>query len=398
MTQDEIIIRKGIVHILDGELGYPVFSEELLELSPDTNDFFRGLIYKIMSGDEMKKCFFDGFEESSEFTDGSGSAETDDMPWESDGAGPEQQTGETAESVDFLMEAGETEADELETAAEDASYARTDVYALVKAFSEENMVEDSKKLAQALYDIMNANVTIPSADFAVVTFQVHSVPYLGLLKMNYKESYVHMTQSEEGKNVNQIIRYRSMLPSATTKLSEAVIIDLSDYSVQVIEKKYEINGSKVNYLSELYLHCHAAMSSKTKLDIVVNAVKQVNKKHYSEEPVKQLEAKRVIKEEMEETGSVSVEKVSEKLYGNAPQIKEEFDKKMEKYHMETAQVTPQSERTTKKFEKQYLKTDTGIEINIPMEQYQDADQVEFITNPDGTISVLIKNINKITTR
>ena len=345
----------------------------------------------------MKKCFFDGFEESSEFTKESGAAETEEMPWESDGADPDEQTGESAESVDFLMEAGGAEADELETA-ESVSYAQTDVYALVKEFSEDNMVEDSKKLAKALYDIMNANVTIPSADFAVVTFQVHSVQYLGLLKMNYKESYVHMTQNEEGKNVNQIIRYRSMLPSATTKLSEAVIIDLSDYSVQVIEKKYEINGSKVNYLSELYLHCHAAMSSKTKLDIVVNAVKQVNNKHYSEEPVKQLEAKRVIKEEMEETGTVSVEKVSEKLYGDVPQIKEEFDKKMEKYHMETAEVTPQSERTTKKFEKQYLKTDTGIEINIPMEQYQDADQVEFITNPDGTISVLIKNINKITTR
>lgn len=320
LTQDEIIIRKGIVHILDAELGYPVFSEELLELSPDTNDFFRGLIYKIMSGDEMKKCFFDGFEESGEFTDGSGAAETDDMPWESDGADPDQQTGETAESVDFLMESGEAEADGLERA-ESMSYPQTDVYALVKEFSEDNMVEDSKKLAKALYDIMNANVTIPSADFAVVTFQVHSVQYLGLLKMNYKESYVHMTQNEEGRNVNQIIRYRSMLPSATTKLSEAVIIDLSDYSVQVIEKKYEINGSKVNYLSELYLHCHAAMSSKTKLDIVVNAVKQVNNKHYSEEPVKQLEAKRVIKEEMEETGTVSVEKVSEKLYGDVPQIK-----------------------------------------------------------------------------
>ena len=59
MTQDEIIIRTGIVHILDGELGYPVFSEQPLEISPDTNDFFRGLIYKIMSGDELKKCHFD---------------------------------------------------------------------------------------------------------------------------------------------------------------------------------------------------------------------------------------------------------------------------------------------------------------------------------------------------
>ncbi|WP_455057307.1 nucleoid-associated protein [Jutongia sp.] len=390
LTQDEIIIRKGIVHILDAELGYPVFSEELLDLSPDTNDFFRGLIYKIMSGDEMKKCFFDESGEQSE-----------EMPWEEDSSGaaePEAYAGGT-ESAGYAEEESDASVSEEDGQEEAVSWPQTDVYALVKEFSEENMVEDSKKLAQALYDIMNANVTIPSADFAVVTFQVHSMMYLGLLKMNYKESYVHMTQNnEEGRNINQIIRYRSMLPSATTKLSEAVIIDLTDYSVQIIEKKYDINGRKVNYLSELYLHCHAAMSSKTKLDIVVNAVKQVNNKHYSEEPVKQLEAKRIIKEEMEETGSVSVEKVSEKLYGDVPQIKEEFDKKMEKYHMETAEVTPQSERTTKKFEKQYLKTDTGIEINIPMEQYQDADQIEFITNPDGTISVLIKNINKITTR
>ena len=93
-----------------------------------------------------------------------------------------------------------------------------------------------------------------------------------------------------------------------------------------------------------------------------------------------------------------MEKISEKIYGDAPEIKEEFDAKMEKYHMEKAEVAPQSQETTRKFEKQYLKTDTGIEINIPMEQYQDANQVEFITNGDGTISVLIKNINRISTR
>ena len=58
MQQDEVIIRKGIVHILDGELGYPVYSEEELELTPDINDFFRAHIYKLLSGDELKKCHF----------------------------------------------------------------------------------------------------------------------------------------------------------------------------------------------------------------------------------------------------------------------------------------------------------------------------------------------------
>lgn len=337
MQQDEVIIRKGIVHILDGELGYPVYSEEELELSPDINDFFRAHIYKLLSGDELKKCAFSEDEDS-------------------------------------------------------------EIYDLVKKFDEESLVDQSKQFAGALYEIMNANIAIPSGDLAVITFQVAGVIHLALLKMNYKQSYVHLTKNEDSGNVNQIICYQSTLPATGAKLAEAVIINLQDYSVQIIEKKYDINGTKVNYLSEMYLKCHANMSSKSKLAIVTKAVEQVNKKHYAEEPVKQLEAKSIIKKEIENTGSLNVEKISEKIYGNAPEIKEEFDTKMEKYHMEKAEVTPQSEQTTKKFEKQYLKTDTGIEINIPMEQYQDADQVEFLTNPDGTISVIIKNINKISTR
>ena len=245
---------------------------------------------------------------------------------------------------------------------------------------------------------MNSNITIPSADFAAITFQCKSILYLALLKMNYKESFVHMTNSLEGSNVNSIIKYRAALPASSSKLSEAVIINLKDYSVNIIEKKYEVNGEKCNYLSELYLKCSASMSSKSKLDIVTRAVEQLNKKHFEGKPVKQMEAKRIIKEEIEENGTISVEKISEKIYGKVPEIKEEFDAKMEKYHMQKAEVKPQSEKTTRKFEKQYLKTDTGIEINIPMEQYQDINQVEFITNPDGTVSVLIKNINKISTR
>ena len=52
----------------------------------------------------------------------------------------------------------------------------------------------------------------------------------------------------------------------------------------------------------------------------------------------------------------------------------------------------------KKFEKQCLTTDTGIELRIPMEQYQNPDNVQFITNEDGTISVLLKNIGHIVTK
>ena len=109
------------------------------------------------------------------------------------------------------------------------------MYDIVKEFSEEDLVADSKRLTDELYRIMNANVAIPSADLAIVTFQVAGQKYLALLKMNYKESYVHMTNAEEDANVNSIIRYQATLPGSGSKLSEAVIINLQDFSVRIVE-------------------------------------------------------------------------------------------------------------------------------------------------------------------
>lgn len=69
------------------------------------------------------------------------------------------------------------------------------------------------------------------------------------------------------------------------------------------------------------------MSDKTKLAVVTRAVEQVNKKHFSEEPVKQMETKSILKQEIEENGAIQVERISEKMYGSTPEIKEEFDAK-----------------------------------------------------------------------
>ncbi len=341
MTKDEIIIRNAIIHILDSTVGMPVLSEHVLEMGPDLSDLIRGHIYRIAAGDELKNCVFDTEIEPEEMV----------------------------------------------------------IYNLLQNFDEENMVQVSQEIAKHLYTIMNQNLDIPAADFLVVTYQVSSQRHLALLKLNYKESFVHMTgNDEEGNNYNDIIKQTATLPSASARLSEAVLINLEDFTVQIVEKKYEINGVKTNYLSELFLKCHARMSQKTKMNIVTRAVDQINKKYFEEEFDKKLEAKSVIQNEIAQTGTINVEAIGEKIYGSIPEVKEEFTEKLEKYHMAKEEIAPQSEATTKKFQKQFITTDTGIEINIPMEQYNDTKNVEFITNPDGTISIVIKNINHITTK
>ena len=187
------------------------------------------------------------------------------------------------------------------------------------------------------------------------------------------------------------------MPPEGQKLHEAAIICLNDLKVNVIEKKYEVNGEKTNYFSFLFLKCSSRLSDKTKLSIVTRAIESVQKENIDERVqfAEQMRAKSIINETLEEKGRFTVEEIAEKVFEERPELANVFQDKMEKYDMIREEIAPINEATTRKYEKQYLYTDTGIEIKIPMEQYKNPGSVEFITNPDGTVSVLIKNIEHI---
>ena len=160
MVKEEIRIKKAIVHILDSTIGMPVLSDEELDFGSEFSDFLKEHISKISSGDDGKSCEF--YKQESE------------------------------------------------------------VYRMLEQYSDDFFVDISKDMADFLYSIMNSNIDIPPADLIVVRFKYGDGEYLGLLKMNYKSLYTHRTLSlEEGKNTNEIIRHKSILPPESQKLSEA---------------------------------------------------------------------------------------------------------------------------------------------------------------------------------
>ena len=244
-------------------------------------------------------------------------------------------------------------------------------------------------------------MTSPGADLLAVEYTVEKHRYLALLKMNYKTSYTHLTNSDPWGNNNDIIQQKAILPGETQKLSEAALIDLDapEY-VRLVEKKYEVNGGKTNYFSKLFLKCSGALSSKSKLSIVSKAVADVQKKYFneSEQFEVQMETKSILNREFTEQGGFQVPEVVDKIFKDHPDMKEEVQEKLEKYHLNEAAVEPQNPATTRKYMTQRLLTDTGIELKIPMEEYNNKDRIEFITNSDGTISLLIKNIGSIESR
>ena len=339
MIKEEIRIKQLIVHILDPTIGMPVFSDTELAFGSEVADFVREHIGRIGGGDDARECRF--YEKESE------------------------------------------------------------VFQLLSAYEDENFIAVSQEIAGLLFEIMSANIDIPPADLMVVRFREGEEEDLGLLKMNYKAQYTHRTMPLEGEgNSNELIRHKSLLPSQTQRLTEAAIIRLSDLALWVVEKKYEVNGEKTDYFSFLFLKCSAHLSHKSKLSIVGRAVESVQKEGFAETErfERQMRAKSIIQEEIEENGGFAVEEIGEKIFDDQPELKAAFQDKMEKYNMVREKIEPQSENTTRKYQNQHLFTDTGIEIKIPMEQYKNPGCVEFITNPDGTVSVLIKNIEHLEAR
>ncbi len=337
MDKGSVRIENAIVHILDSNVGVPVLSDEVLTYGSEFGEFLKEHIFRTITSDEAKKCKF-----------------------------------------------VEGESEVLEYIKEDTDF-----------------VTKSKKIAEYLYDIMCSNIAIPAADVIIAEFEVNTIMMLAILKMNYKTSYTHSTSNMDGANVNSLIVNRAILPTQSQKLSEAAIINLSDFSIRLLEKKYEVNGAKTNYFSELFMKCNTKLSQKAKLDIVTRAVEQVQKEYFEEKEQfeEKMKAKSVIHEEIVNNGEVSIPEVAEKVFENKPELKEKFKEKIEKYNIaETEPIVPVNETTTRKYEKQSLVTDTGIEIKIPMEQYNSTENIEFLTNPDGTISVLIKNISNIVSK
>ena len=337
MNKEDIRMKKMIVHIMDSSIGMPVLSDTELVYGSEVAEFVRDHIAKVSSGDEMKECHF--YQEESE------------------------------------------------------------VYQMLAGYDDKDFVQMSKTAAGFLYEIMGSNIDIPPADLLVVRFREKETEYLAFLKMNYKSLYTHRTMpiAEGEGNSNEIIRHKSILPSESQRLSEAAIIRLEDLTLWVLEKKYEVNGEKVNYFSYLFLKCSSHLSHKSKLSIVSRAVESVQKEGFddTERFEKQMRAKQILQEEMQENGGFVVEEIAEKIFDDQPELKVAFQDKMEKYDMVKEKIEPRSENTVRKFQSQHLYTDTGIEIKIPMEQYKNPRSVEFITNPDGTVSVLIKNIEHL---
>ena len=178
----------------------------------------------------------------------------------------------------------------------------------------QDFVDLSCRIAGVLFDYMHAHTTIPGADLAVVDFTRDGAPWLGILKLNYKNGYTHYTETVEGAPVNSIIQQRACLPTQSGKVEEGALVNLQDYSMRLLEKKYDIDGHKEFYLSTVVFQYTQAEPEKKKLKAIQEAAAQAVMDAYQDEPHAEAQVAMLIANQAADNDNqVSVEQVRRQL-------------------------------------------------------------------------------------
>ena len=326
----EIIIHQAILHVLDTTLDAPVLSGGGMELTAEKTAYLQNHIEKLLASDEIRQC-----------------RPLPDSAFRN----------ELEHNQDFI--------------------------------------DLSCRIAGVLFDYMHAHTTIPGADLAVVDFTRDGAPWLGILKLNYKNGYTHYTETVEGAPVNSIIQQRACLPTQSGKVEEGALVNLTDYSMRLLEKKYDIDGHKEFYLSSVVFQYTQAEPEKKKLQAIQEAAAQAVKDAYEDEPHADAQVAMLIANQAADNANqVSVEQVRQQLAEEYPLAAVPFDDYVEKSEVleEAAAPVTVTPARIRRMESRSIRTANGIEVKIPTELLNSDSELEFLHDPDGSVSLLIKNV------
>lgn len=329
----DIYLKKAILHIIDRETGTPVFSEKELDL---TTEFIRTYL-------------------SSKITKLS-TAQT--------------KTGILAQESSFV--------EKLRGIPND-------------------FVKKSQDLAQHWYDVYSQSEDAPSADVLFILYELDTVMHLAMIKLNYKESYTHYVDYEDEAVYNKLIINRAILPSKSQKPDEGLTIDLDSLAYELLEKRYEFSGEKNWYFSDKVIESQPAPSIEENMKEIKKAVKRIGKKFNEDEFELIASVKEAVYESIEETGTIDNEQIAEQVFKENISARMAYQEEVNesKFVDKTTPIREVREISEKKFGKQKLKMSNGIELIVPIEVYRNGEVIEFVNNPDGTVSIVLKNIEKI---
>lgn len=258
----------------------------------------------------------------------------------------------------------------------------------------DDLIETSTKIANLWKEEFVISEDQKTNDLVFIEFDKDGQTFFAFLRIALKENLAHLADSD-----NPISLTQNNLPSAAQSPDEALIINRESNQYYLIEKRIKHNGSFANYFSENLLQVEPEQSVKKSIKMMENTAQKIAEQFNKNDFQFQSKMRAAIHKNIEEEQELSPEKLADQLFDDNLTARLSFVDQLKESVPEPISVADiDHSRQSKKLETQKLSLSNGIELLVPNNVYQDAESVEFIQNPDGTYSILIKNIQDITNK
>lgn len=255
-------------------------------------------------------------------------------------------------------------------------------------------LEFSTKIAEMIYNCKSQSEDVLATDIVICEITEDGHRYIGILEFVNNTAYTHQVVQDDTGIKNEIIKHYAILASPSQRLGSFAFIDMERETVKFIDKKSVVDGNPVHILPEMVLECTSKISSKDTVKIVKKVVNKIAQEHGENSAIAISKAKKYISENSQVSESLEPIKLGREVFRSSEVLQEKFKREMEAERIPESIPMERSfaEKTGKSHK---IKTDTGIEITFPADYFENNDLIEFINNPNGTISIEIKNIGKI---
>ena len=255
-----------------------------------------------------------------------------------------------------------------------------------------SFLELANKITEDLNLFYQRITDCPSFDLIFGDFSLDSVKYFGFVLIENKETLTHKIETVDGKALNIVVKNLYTLPTSGISINNFALINLDTLDLYCSEKKRQVDGNNIYILQE-YLKANFSMSESSQYKIIKNITTRISEENGVNPAIAMSKVKTFLMDNPV-IENMKPEDISSKVFDTHPEAKASFDAKM---HANGIVNNINLERgfVLKKADVQKIKTDTEIEISIPIEYVSNKDYVEFIDEDDGTTSIRIKNINKI---
>ena len=270
---------------------------------------------------------------------------------------------------------------------------------LIKEYlsGEMSFVPFSKELTKKLEDAFVHAEEMASSDVIVADVRIDDRRQIVIFKSNSHIGYTHQVNQTEAGIKNEIINHYSIMPNLSQKMEEFAFIDTESKEISVTAKKYTIDGNSILVFPEILLECSLTPSPKEAIKNLSKTAAKVAEAYGQDKVATEAAVKSYVTENMQNTDELDLVEAGKEIFKENPSMQADFDNAIKEAGF-TEPVKMDQEATIKKMCKHKLKTDTGIELTIPSEYFDNTEFMEFHNNEDGTLSIMLKHIGNIVNR